>query len=166
MFIKRAGLFWCWGRGDGWKAERSYQGLIKNQLIFINLIYHCYPLCSWFTVQPRHFQAIQRTMNSNKALFTLPLILLYLKLSLSILIAPSGKGRTPRRRCTVTSCSITAQEEVSSPWYLDPMLATGWILFHVLAPNVDLSVNDTWLFQHILNPLHHTFHLHLNIFQT
>lgn len=41
VFIKRARLFWCWGRGDRWKAERSYQGLIKNQLIFINFICHC-----------------------------------------------------------------------------------------------------------------------------
>ena len=41
VFIKQAGLFWCRGRGDRWKAERSYQGLIKNQLIFINFICHC-----------------------------------------------------------------------------------------------------------------------------
>lgn len=40
VFIKWARLFWCWGRGDRWKGVRSYQGLIKNQLIFINFICH------------------------------------------------------------------------------------------------------------------------------
>lgn len=41
VFIKPPGLFWCRVRRDRWKAVRSHQGLIKNQLIFINFICLC-----------------------------------------------------------------------------------------------------------------------------
>lgn len=43
------------------KRKRSYQGLIKNQLIFINLICHWFPLkLIWFHLH--HLQAVQNIM--------------------------------------------------------------------------------------------------------
>lgn len=106
--------FWCRGRGDRWKAERSYQGLIKNRLIFINFICHRLTPAAAISISAASFsdRAPRReNANSNGSSFTLSFI--PVASLLSIFISPPGKGRTPRRRCTATSCSTTAREEVS-----------------------------------------------------
>lgn len=115
MFIKWAMLFWCWSRGDRWKGDRSHQGLIKNQLIFRNIICHR-KLGEIDWIQSASFSGHKECHEHELKPYLVFLSSCQPQRFLSKCVSFPGKELTPRRQYTVTSCSITAQEEVSPTW--------------------------------------------------